>query len=522
MKLCLLKLIVVLTTARSPRHHRHWRADLIVNIPSVSKGLSNQRMRIVQDLLTASLLGIRKVRLPKRLKSRKGCHYDASCYKQYEEALEFWQVFDKSTTTKALKQLGLIVIDEDDSVEKPQTKYYTYHTYPIPSSRLSPNDLHSLRQVNASAKHLYLFEPRYCCTIIIPDSRKAMSLAALFNAALIPNIRTGHNANKVLSAFKAWADISYTCALHWRLDDDFVVSEHKLNPITYMDAINQALSGLANECGHALLLLGDIANHRLGPIRKQLNASFKLATKQTLFEHRNWSHDYNDFDDLVGAVDFDIGVKVDAFLGSPFSSFSVLVAAARGDILDTSLRIINTKTHPELGGMRGEKRNIIKSPFENYVKIRNQKSNKPIRTIMPHIDVDDRLSALFSLQFPHDWDLVSDDPCADFLRLGPKYAKRLAHIPSCPFDHHTDNFFWSTEHWLLSEMRTLKKTFFPILFYDPYHHKNMLIIISILILLTLSCCLCLGRYLIIHPSDNESSICKKTKKIFWTFTFPSF
>ena len=75
----------------------------IVVIPTVLKGLNNQRMRIVSDIVGAILIGA-AVQLPAKLAARRSCHFRVECYKNYEPVLPIWDVFDEATTLKALKQ----------------------------------------------------------------------------------------------------------------------------------------------------------------------------------------------------------------------------------------------------------------------------------------------------------------------------------------------------------------------------------------------------------------------------------
>ena len=77
----------------------------IVVIPTVLKGLNNQRMRIVSDIVGAILIGA-AVQLPAKLAARRSCHFRVECYKNYEPVLPIWDVFDEATTLKALKQAG--------------------------------------------------------------------------------------------------------------------------------------------------------------------------------------------------------------------------------------------------------------------------------------------------------------------------------------------------------------------------------------------------------------------------------
>ena len=55
--------------------------EQVVIIPTVLKGLNNQRMRLVSDIVGAMLIGA-AVQLPSMLATRRSCHFDVTCYKQ--------------------------------------------------------------------------------------------------------------------------------------------------------------------------------------------------------------------------------------------------------------------------------------------------------------------------------------------------------------------------------------------------------------------------------------------------------
>ena len=78
-------------------------------IPSVPKGLCNQRLRWVQDIVAAKLLGAAVV-LPQHVYTRQGCHFEAACYSQYTGAVPFGEVFDANATTAALAAAGICVL----------------------------------------------------------------------------------------------------------------------------------------------------------------------------------------------------------------------------------------------------------------------------------------------------------------------------------------------------------------------------------------------------------------------------
>mmetsp|Transcript_13768 Transcript_13768/g.44896 ORF Transcript_13768/g.44896 Transcript_13768/m.44896 type:complete len:476 (-) Transcript_13768:1391-2818(-) len=406
----------------------------IGRIPAVRKGLSNQRMRIVQDLVTALLLGVGEVQFPERMTSRRGCHYAAGCYMNYEASLGFWEVYDRQGTEAALKDLGLDVRSSPRGEESNEGDLVLYAEYPVVASELAAQKGGDKRPFSSGGgaekkkKSFYFYEPRYCCTIVLPDSLESASFVAKANAALVAAKKTTRDADAALDAFRQRLPSgALACALHWRLDDDFVESDHHLDAATYVEKMKAAVDARVQRCGQALLLLGDIDRSKLAFIKDKLatttspasssspssarrgggNTStstlatpatppLALYTKQSLLQHKNWSREYGGFDDLVGAVDFEVGIRSDVFFGSPFSSFSVLVANARGDFVSPAAEA-------------GKK-----------------------QTYMPDVDVEDKLAGLFRLQFPANRDDVVRDPCRAFVALGPKYAKRLQRRPSCP------------------------------------------------------------------------------------------
>ena len=87
----------------------------VIRIPAVRKGLNNQRMRIVQDIVIAKMLGM-AVELPKIVRTRIDCGYRESCYQNYSSHVEFDRVFDRETIIKKLKSLNICVVESAFSV----------------------------------------------------------------------------------------------------------------------------------------------------------------------------------------------------------------------------------------------------------------------------------------------------------------------------------------------------------------------------------------------------------------------
>lgn len=459
-------LVVVLGCTPGRRWAQGSRA--IVAIPAVKKGLSNQRMRVIQDMVSAATLGL-PVRLPKALTSRRGCHYESSCYLKYQTSADFWQVFDREETLKALAAVGVEVLEgEDDTLGQ---QVVSPLAWPMTHSNLISqtdavrkwldDEVSKRRRRNATnnAVSIALANPAYCCLLLLPDTTTAVMQIARVNDALVTAKRTRRYANMVLAAYQsrlqptASGGPPRTCAVHWRDDDDFVVSNHKLDRKTYTTEMARAIASL-QDCGGALLVLGDVPTRRLRHLLASLAEAYcaatgreptlpadasneshahqtcagfqtrRLHTKQSLIRSINWTREYDGWDDLVGMIDFELGTRVNTFVGSPFSSFSVLIAVARGD----------TRTRPA--------RTVVASRTQ--------------LTIMPQtIDVDDSLAQLFRIQFPYSWNIVRPDPCdvrkvvsrkyfprfptdlmsQAFRSMSDKYAKRLEAHPSCVFDN---------------------------------------------------------------------------------------
>jgi hypothetical protein len=103
--------------------------------------------------------------------------------------------------------------------------------------------------------------------------------------------------------------------------------------------------------------------------------------------------DISPSEDARGQVDFEIGVRAPAFIGSPFSSFSVLIAFQRSYHNNAN----------ESGGSR----------------------HLPTTTSMIDLDTVGKLGVIFKLQFPYDLDeSISDHPCAEMKRNNKKMVCR--------------------------------------------------------------------------------------------------
>ena len=214
-------------------------------------------------------------------------------------------------------------------------------------------------------------DPGHCCTHLLPDSPAAAAALRRAHRAFAPASAAAAAAARVLDAFREGDDVDEACVAHWRDEDDFVASEHALDRAAYRAAMVRAL----DPC-RAALLVGDVSRARLGELRG-IPGLPTLYAKTSLLPGVDWAAAFGG-EDLASMVDSRVAEAADRFVGSPFSSFSALVAFARG----------------------------------------------PERTAMADVDVADALGALFEAQFPADAAAVGD-PCASLVSASEKFAKRL-------------------------------------------------------------------------------------------------
>lgn len=453
----------------------------VVTIPAVRKGISNQRMRIVQDIASASSLGL-AVRLPRTLTSRRACHSE-NCYHDYLESyVSIWSVYDREMTLESLRRLGVCVVGDDifdDELREDDVGAVAPLQWPIAMSDLAAHSATISTWISAmnSSVSFALADSRYCCTLLIPDSSGAVRMLSQINGAFVAAKRFKQHAKYVLQAFRARltaivrekrnGESSHSrpliCAVHWRDEDDFVVEEQDLDRAAYGRVMASAVASLQHRCGGALLLLGEVPTRRLESIRGVLSQArcaepikdddwrdyYSKFTKQHLIRYNetcldqedselyepprvytkhslidvrrlNWAAEYGGLDDLLAMVDFEIGKRADFFVGSPFSPFSGLVAFSR-DVIDDDREESESFKFDDVHDLP------TGTTYEGG-------SDRTTNTVMPpQIDVEDHLAKLFRLQFPHHPSAVSSDPCASLVALSPKLAKRLSR-KSCVFD----------------------------------------------------------------------------------------
>jgi hypothetical protein len=390
--------------SRSPR----CRADApTVVIPAVRKGLNNQRMRIVQDIYIAVIMGA-NVELPEMLYGRVGCHYQENCYNDYTSVatVPIWHVFDKESTLRWLHEFGVCVVEQGARDTINETPQPVEGIWSMSTSQLS-HMLETGSMRLPSGRRWHLGGVDNCCIKLVPDSVEAADLLRQINFSFETSRIMSEAAQRVERAVSQSIDkrnsnkqqtaninTNYV-ALHWRNDEDFTGQVHKLNSTAYLVAASRALQNMRTTLSIStdtplhVVVLGDLDNTALQAVEDAVNAVavggrgralFICHSKMSLVPDMNLA-DISPSEDARGQVDFEIGVRAPVFIGSPFSSFSVFIAFKR-------------------------------SYNNNKSESRYQQST----TSMIDADTADKTAAIFKLQFPYDGnDGMSDNPCADMI-----------------------------------------------------------------------------------------------------------
>ena len=380
----------------------------VIHIPMLMKGLNNQRMRIVQDITLATLLGA-SVELPTHVYSRKNCHYSIKCSTTFERGPSLWDVYDEKRTLETLKNAGVSVVEqkqEYDSNSTPQTFRTISRLWPNAASHVSRlNQNFAQECLDNSSVCSFGENPIDCCLKLIPNTKESIRLLKSVNDAFQSAHKFKIGASKIISSFKKETKQNVTIAIHWRLDEDFVKSTvHTLTSQKYCEEMLKEIKLVSNRISGGgglhhngivhLLVLGD------SNVRKVMNALescsggnvfYKLHSKETLLLKDGSDNILTEeqFTDVKGQLDFELGLRSDDFIGTPFSSFSVLIAFSR---------------------FHSSNRNSF-------------------RTIMANVDVKDHLGKILMIQFPYSHELEAKKAkCASLVNLN---SLMLDSLQSC-------------------------------------------------------------------------------------------
>ena len=452
----------------------------VVLVPTIPKGLNNFRLRLVQDI-AASVLARAAVALPVYVASRRNCGYDAHCYQDYAPSVRLWRVFDRNATLAALDAAGVCAIDGHPVAvtlaSRPfrslqQTPRWFEHTschlpvlapeatavnMPIAASvleerwragtiRAPPSRLGLREQValwSWSRAHM-------CCTLLIPDTQRSLRLVRQVNSALVTLADTQALADSAEAAIApaAAAPGAYV-SVHWRGESDFTGSQHALSVQKYTQAMAVAFGRAVESCGAAcgsparVLVLGvGWDGPALAGLRSRLlNASVESAprsllhhpsvqgaafySKETLLARAapGWAASFGGFDDAVGQLDFELGVRSARFVGTGFSSFSLAIYLAR-----------TARSVPSASSLPGAYGDSIYNGA--WAAAAHGGASE-----MADVDVSDRLGAIFRIHLtPEDGRNTraeAVDPCKALLKAHPRFREldrpRLGACPRVPF-----------------------------------------------------------------------------------------
>ena len=333
------------------------------------KGLSNIRMHFAQSVFVAAMMNSTLV-LPNLLPVRQNCNYKFDCHKDFNTMSKLDTFYDVKLITRELARMGVSVEIAESGAS---------HAADMTRTIRFPSDGNTLRarfrEMSKDERSTYWTIPgRICCTEVVPTRTSDVSLLRKANKALVASGSVRWLARQVISAMKS---LGVTTSLHWRAEED-MVRAHALDKEAYSMHVRNALRNQS-----AVMVLGESPSRSV--IEWMEKEGVHVYTKDSLLPRSKPLR--GALDDVRALVDFEVGCRSSVFIGSPFSSFSVMVA---------NIRALNSIA---------------------------QKNTR-----MLDVDVVDKLAKIFSIHFP--WkDTLSDNPCRQLLKLHP-FGRRTTW--SCP------------------------------------------------------------------------------------------
>ena len=134
-----------------------------------------------------------------------------------------------------------------------------------------------------------------CCTKLVANTDESVKMLGDVNAAFLSSFHILNLQNTLSERFTNVTGQRFLVALHWRDDEDFVRSFHRLDLMAMDAAMCSALVGLISSISMHIklplhiLLLGDIVPRKLNNIRHRIakacsmiDTKLELHTKTTL------------------------------------------------------------------------------------------------------------------------------------------------------------------------------------------------------------------------------------------------
>eukprot|EP00008_Paramoeba_atlantica_P009443 CAMPEP_0201491010 /NCGR_PEP_ID=MMETSP0151_2-20130828/28294_1 /ASSEMBLY_ACC=CAM_ASM_000257 /TAXON_ID=200890 /ORGANISM="Paramoeba atlantica, Strain 621/1 / CCAP 1560/9" /LENGTH=365 /DNA_ID=CAMNT_0047877197 /DNA_START=200 /DNA_END=1297 /DNA_ORIENTATION=+ len=345
-------------------------------------------MRIVQDITVATLLG-GQVELPTHVYTRRNCNFNIDCSEHFFLGPSLWEVYDLELTLTKLRIAGVSV---SRNISKGKLQMVPT-MWPVAATQITETK-RAFQFISRFGTSSFGPTDNDCCTKFIPDTVKAVELLKNVNHAFQSAQKFRVVAAKVLGSFKEKTQQNSVVTMHWRLEEDFTKAKgHSLSIETYCRAILHEIT-LAQErlfdrwSKIHILVLGETEVESIAKILESCNERrilYQIHSKETLLKKNiNLLSDENT--DVKGQLDFELGVQSDFFLGSPFSSFSVLIAFYR-----------------------------FGSP-----------TYRPELTVMATVDTADKLALIFQMQFPYSPHFVANTTkCTLISKVIPRYRQAL-------------------------------------------------------------------------------------------------
>ena len=190
-----------------------------VILPVVPKGLCNQRLRWVQDIVVAALMGAAVV-LPEAIITRQGCHFNAGCYNDYSSSVAFGDAYDiEALTTALMNHSNICVLSAADAAARFRPSPLSLRSRKLLPFPLSTSELLAARESvdKALAGQVWTVAANTsCCTLVVPSSWPAIDLLRSVNAAFVASPAIRAQALRVMNKFLATAhrDFSAPIAIH--------------------------------------------------------------------------------------------------------------------------------------------------------------------------------------------------------------------------------------------------------------------------------------------------------------------
>ena len=318
----------------------------VMVIPAPRRGLSNMRMRLIQDIAGAHMLGFREVQLPDHVWTAVG-KLDAAV--KYDRKIPLWQLYDLNATAEALGKLGIRAFAGKSS----------HNPIPVLSEQIPLLASELLGEMPheylADGKRWMLQPWNKCCVNLIADTADSLHLFGKVNEAIKSRNKTREVAAQIIGALRAKIGSAnnngQVIALHWRDETDVTGSKNNVSRAAYFSEIHSHLVAICHSMRTnvlTLLVLGAQTSEEVDALEHEFNqwtikkitkdANKHAGTCRIAIESKLTLADISGSEltrilgntqECQAQLDFELGILSDIFVGSSFSSFSAMIAHLR-------------------------------------------------------------------------------------------------------------------------------------------------------------------------------------------------